>query len=102
MSEMTLRQLQDAILNIGHTNNAIDKCFYKLTEEVGELAKAIRKDRRMAENGDIKGTMEEELYDVLYYTIYLANLYGIDLTQCAMLKEKLNSEKYGRKSIFEE
>lgn len=80
MSEMTLRQLQDAILNIGHTNNAIDKCFYKLTEEVGELAKAIRKDRR----------------------IYLANLHGIDLTQCAMLKEKLNSEKYGRKSIFEE
>ena len=56
----------------------------------------------MAENGDIKGTIEEELYDVLYYTIYLANLYGIDLTQCAMLKEKLNSEKYGRKSIFEE
>ncbi len=29
-------------------------------------------------------------------------MYEIDLTKCAILKEKLNSEKYNRKSIFDE
>jgi len=102
MNEMTLKELQKAIAKIDHKNNAIDKYFYKLTEEVGELAKVIRKDKRLANSETIKDTVEEELYDVLYYVICLANMYEIDLTQCAILKEKLNSEKYNRKSIFDE
>lgn len=102
MNEMTLKELQKAITKIDHKNNAIDKYFYKLTEEVGELAKVIRKDKRLANSETIKDTVEEELYDVLYYVICLANMYEIDLTQCAILKEKLNSEKYNRKSIFDE
>ena len=102
MNEITLKELQNAITKIDHKNNAIDKYFYKLTEEVGELAKVIRKDKRLANSETIKDTVEEELYDVLYYVICLANMYEIDLTQCAILKEKLNSEKYGRKSIFDE
>lgn len=102
MNEMTLKELQKAITKIDHKNNAIDKYFYKLTEEVGELAKVIRKDKRLANSETIKDTVEEELYDVLYYIICLANMYEIDLTQCAILKEKLNSEKYNRKSIFDE
>lgn len=102
MNEMTLKELQKAITKIDHKNNAIDKYFYKLTEEVGELAKVIRKDKRLVNSETIKDTIEEELYDVLYYVICLANMYEIDLTQCAILKEKLNSEKYNRKSIFDE
>ena len=102
MNEITLKELQKAITKIDHKNNAIDKFFYKLTEEVGELAKVIRKDKRLANSETIKDTIEEELYDVLYYVICLANMYEIDLTQCAILKEKLNSEKYNRKSIFDE
>lgn len=102
MNEITLRALQEAVAKIDHTNDAIDKYFYKLTEEVGELAKVIRKDVRLNDVLGIKNTIEEELYDVLYYVICLANMYEIDLTQCAILKEKLNSEKYGRKSMFGE
>lgn len=102
MKEITLKELQKAITKIDHKNNAIDKYFYKLTEEVGELAKVIRKDKRLANSETIKDTVEEELYDVLYYVICLSNMYEIDLTQCAILKEKLNSEKYDRKSIFDE
>lgn len=102
MNEITLKELQKAITKIDHKNNAIDKYFYKLTEEVGELAKVIRKDKRLVNSETIKDTIEEELYDVLYYVICLANMYEIDLTQCAILKEKLNSEKYNRKSIFDE
>lgn len=102
MNEMTLKELQKAIAKIDHKNNAIDKYFYKLTEEVGELAKVIRKDKRLINSKTIKDTIEEELYDVLYYVICLANMYEIDLTKCAILKEKLNSEKYNRRSIFDE
>ncbi|MCI9279238.1 MAG: hypothetical protein HFJ02_00365 [Bacilli bacterium] len=99
---MTLQQLQKAIAKIDHKNNAIDKYFYKLSEEVGELAKVIRKDKRLKDSESIKDTIEEELYDVLYYVVCLANNFDIDLTECARLKEELNSQKYERKSIFDE
>lgn len=102
MKEITLEKLQQAISKIDHKNNVVDKYFYKLSEEVGELAKAIRKDNRLKDNETIKETIEEELYDVMYYVICLANAYDIDLTECALLKEELNSKKYGRKSIFDE
>ncbi len=66
----------------------------KLIEEVGELAEAIRKDERMKEDS-IKGTIEEELSDVLYYTAMIANTYDIDLENVFKLKEKYNSKRYG-------
>lgn len=100
--EITLRQLQEAILKIDHRNNSIDKYFYKLSEEVGELAKVIRKNQRLATSESIKDTIEEELYDVLYYVVCLANMHEIDLNDCARLKEELNAKKYGRNSIFDE
>ena len=61
----------------------------------------MRKDIRLKNSENIKGTIEEELYDVLYYTICLANMYNIDLEKCAILKEELNKNKYNRPSIFE-
>lgn len=101
MNNISISDLQRLVKKIDHKNNCIDKYFYKLSEEVGELAKAIRKDERLEKRENIKGTIEEELYDVIYYVVCLANMYDIDLEQCALLKEKLNAEKYNRKSIFE-
>lgn len=99
---INISDLQRSINQIDHKNNAIDKYFYKLSEEVGELAKSIRKNKRLESEGIIKDTIEEELYDIIYYVICLANLYNIDLEKCMILKEKLNSEKYNRKSIFDD
>lgn len=101
MENISIKKLQELISKIDHKNNSIDKYFYKLSEEVGELAKAIRKDERLENNETIKGTIEEELYDVMYYVICLANLYNIDLEECMILKEELNAKKYNRKSIFD-
>lgn len=101
MKDLTIHNLQDSIAKINHKNNSVDKYFYKLAEEVGELAKVIRKDKRLKDSNTIKDTIEEELYDVLYYVVCLANIYDIDLEKCAILKEELNSKKYDRKSIFE-
>ncbi len=99
---INISDLQRLINQIDHKNNAIDKYFYKLSEEVGELAKSIRKNKRLESEGIIKDTIEEELYDIIYYVICLANLYNIDLEKCMILKEKLNAEKYNRKSIFDD
>lgn len=96
MKEITLKNLQESILKIDNTPNAIDKYFQKLVEEVGELSRAMRKDIRLKNSENIKGTIEEELYDVLYYTICLANMYNIDLEKCAILKEELNKNKYNK------
>ena len=75
-----------------------ERYFIKLVEEVGELGECIRKDFRMKDNS-IKGTVEEELYDVLYYVACLANTYDIDLQNSIVLKEELNAKKYHRDSI---
>lgn len=102
MDNLTLNYLQKAIQRIdGITvgdGKISDKYFMKFIEEVGELSECIRKDKRMV-NNEIKGTIEEELYDVLYYIIRLANIYDIDLEKAIFLKEKINAKKYNRKSI---
>lgn len=101
MENIKISDLQRLVKQIDHKNNSVDKYFYKLSEEVGELAKAIRKDKRLKDCENIKGTIEEELYDVIYYVVCLANIYDIDLEECAILKEQLNAEKYNRKNIFD-
>lgn len=40
------------------------------------------------EDNFIKGTIEEELSDVLYYVLVIANTYDIDLEECFRMKEK--------------
>ncbi len=98
--DLTIRKLQECIKNIDHKNNMNDKYMLKLMEEVGELAEAVRKNKRMQDDQNIKGTIEEELQDVLYYIVCLANVNDIDLQQCIYLKEKINCEKYNRKNMF--
>ena len=102
MENLTLNYLQRAInkidgITVGDSKPS-DKYFMKFIEEVGELSESIRKDKRMS-NDEIKGTIEEELYDVLYYIIRLANVYNIDLEKSIYLKEQINAKKYNRKSI---
>lgn len=91
-NDLTIRKLQECIKNIDHKNNSNDKYMLKLMEEVGELAEVIRKNKRMEKGESIKGTIEEELQDVLYYIVCLANINDIDLQECVYLKEKLNCE----------
>lgn len=67
--------------------NNTQRYFFRLIEEVGELSEVIRKNKRMEDNF-IKGTIEEELSDVLYYVLVIANTYDIDLEECFRMKEK--------------
>ena len=105
MNNLTLNYLQKAIqkvdgITLGDSKLA-DKYFMKFIEEIGELSECIRKDKRMVDNS-IKDTIEEELYDVLYYIVCLANIYNIDLEKSILLMEQINSKKYNRKSICDD
>ena len=99
-NEISIKKLQNFIKSKDFNPNLKQEYFLKLIEEVGELSEAIRKDIRLKDS-DIKGTVEEELYDVLYYVLALANVYDINLEECAQLKEKINKEKYNHKVNLE-
>lgn len=91
---VTIQYLQKYIRAKDYHEDPGREFFLKLAEEVGELSRAIRKDARAVDMEHIKGTIEEELWDVMYYTLALANLYDIDLEQVIPAKEKINAEKY--------
>ena len=81
------------------TQGGPDHYMLKLMEECGELAKAVRKDQRRTDG--VKDTIDEELWDVIYYCVRLANYYGVDLEKTIRDKEVLNREKYGFEAVFE-
>ena len=92
---ITIKYLQQYIKDKDFKPELKEGYFMKLVEEVGELAEVIRKNQRYRgdHNKAIKGTIEEELYDVLYYVIALANVFNVDLEECCRLKEEINKER---------
>ncbi|MHC4661264.1 MAG: MazG nucleotide pyrophosphohydrolase domain-containing protein [Planctomycetota bacterium] len=70
---MEIREFQNLIKDIygeRDGNRGVQANFMWLTEEVGELAQAIRK-------GD-RSEIENEFADVLAWTVTIANILGID------------------------
>jgi NTP pyrophosphatase (non-canonical NTP hydrolase) len=94
--DLTLTQLQEYIKQFDHNPEKRTAYFMKLIEEVGELSEVLRKNSRLDNTGNIKGTIEEELSDVLYYVAALANIYDINLDKCFRLKDELNKMKWNR------
>ena len=58
------------------------------------MARAIRKNLRSAVDNQVKETIEEELWDVIYYVLAIANCYDIDLEEVIPKKESINNIKY--------
>jgi NTP pyrophosphatase (non-canonical NTP hydrolase) len=75
---MDIAELQDALRRTyleRDERRGTDATFRWLTEEVGELARALR-------NGD-PGELRHEFSDVLAWLTSLANLAGVDLDEAA-------------------
>jgi len=98
----TVKYLQNYIRSKDHHPELKKDYFLKLSEEVGELARAMRKDLARGENNGIKETIDEELWDIIYYTVAIANCYEIDLERVIKEKEALNNVKYRTGIVFEE
>jgi NTP pyrophosphatase (non-canonical NTP hydrolase) len=69
--------------------------FLLFTEEIGELAKAIRKTQGLyQEKARQKPVeLEEEFADVLSYLLDLANYFQVDLEKAFREKEQINSAR---------
>lgn len=68
-----------------------------LTEEVGELARVIVRQYgpQIAKKSDLERNLEEELADVLWVVVCLANQTGVDLTEAfrKTLRKKTERDK---------
>lgn len=98
----TIKYLQHYIKQKDYNPELLKDYFLKLSEEVGELSRAMRKGLKAPNTKDIKGTIDEEVWDVIYYAIAIANIYDIDLEQVIKTKSEMNQSRYPSSVMFEE
>ncbi len=98
----TVKYLQSYIRQKDYHPELSKDYFLKLSEEVGELSRAMRKGQKAPNYQEIKGTIDEELWDVIYYAMAIANLYDIDLEQVIKSKAAISQSKYPSSVAFEE
>lgn len=98
----TIKYLQNYIKQKDYHPELLKDYFLKLSEEVGELSRAMRKGIKATNSKEIKGTIDEELWDVIYYALAIANLYDIELEQVIKVKEEINQSRYPSSIKFEE
>lgn len=88
---MKIREFQDLIERLYLDKDrarGVERTFLWFTEEVGELAEAIRHGRRAG--------LEAEFADVLAWLSTLASLTGVDLEQVAAAKYAAGCPKCGK------
>ena len=96
----TLSDLQDYIKQVAeercwNKNNYLE-IFLLFSEEVGELAKAIRNKTGLYAEDNAKtkkNEIENEMADVLNYLLDLANYFDINLEKAFRDKDKINSKR---------
>ena len=71
-------------------------------KEVGELSRAIRKGLKAQNGTEISGTIDEELWDVIYYALAIANIYDVDIEKVIKINFEMNESRYPTKVKFEE
>ncbi len=97
----TIKYLQHYIKQKDCNPEYLKDYFMKLTEEVGELSRAMRKGVKATGTADMKGSIDEELWDVIYYALAIANIYDIDMEEVIRIKAVLAEEKYPSGVKFE-
>jgi NTP pyrophosphatase (non-canonical NTP hydrolase) len=84
-----------AAIQRGYSKEGPKECLLLMVEEVGELARALRKREKLVRHGSYHGENEShELADVFLYVIHMANVLDIDLAHVVRDKETLNVKKY--------
>ena len=80
----------------GFDDESVRDVMLLLVEEVGELAKSIRREIGLkvgASNPEDRKKVAHELADCLIYLLDIANLEGIDLDEAFRAKEAINQKK---------
>lgn len=78
----------------GFDKESLQDSFIMLTEEVGELAKGLRKHGGVTVAADsVVGDVAHEAADVLWMLLCVCNHLGIDLEQAFRTKEEKNKQR---------
>lgn len=98
LNDMTTKQyqylIQKLVIERGFDKETVPEVFTLLVEEVGELAKAIRKQN--GQKSDVsrrQHDVEEEAVDVFWLLLDLCNRLEIDLGKAFAAKEGKNSAR---------
>lgn len=90
---MTLQELQQAIAKLEKANgwvNSPDEKVTFITEEMGEVAKWVRKARNKELSPDELKDLNYEIADVLQHIISLANHFELDIEEGLVEKKELS------------
>ncbi len=92
-----LKALQSQYFKVAKRNNwdkeSARDTMLLLTEEIGELARAVRKHEGLKRDGEFNVQLSEELADVQIYLAHLANTVDIDLGDAVTDKILKNHER---------
>jgi len=98
ISNLTINQYQELtrrlVVERRFDQETINEVFTLLVEEVGELAKAIRKQtgQKVDKNSHVH-RVEDEAADVFWLLLDLCNRLNIDLGEAFQAKEVINSKR---------
>lgn len=81
----------------GWANESARDTVLLLTEELGELARAVRQLEGLARHQEASSAeVAGELADVQLYLVHLANTLGFDLSEAVTEKERVNARRFER------
>lgn len=101
MNSPTIKYLQEYLRSKDFKGGQPDPYFYKLVEEVGELSRALFRGEVHSDGVQIKDTVDEEIWDVIYYALCIANELGVDMDRCIKLKEDYNNKRYNPEARYD-
>jgi len=84
-----------AALQRGYAKEGPKDCLLLMVEEIGELARALRKREKLVRHSSYPESNEaQELADVFLYVVHMANVLGLDLAHIVRDKETINVQKF--------
>ena len=79
----------------GYKSEGPKECLLLMVEEVGELAREIRRRERLVRHGPNSESNEaRELADIFLYVVHMANVLDVDLSQIVQEKELINLQRF--------
>lgn len=78
----------------GFDNETAQDVLLLMIEEIGELARAIRKQVGIkADDKSIVHPLEDELADIFAYALHMSNVLNVDLEEAIIKKEEKNNKR---------
>jgi NTP pyrophosphatase (non-canonical NTP hydrolase) len=81
----------------GYERESAQNCLLLMVEEVGELARGLRRDQKLTRHHASNSESLKELADVFIYVIHMANILDADLGEVVREKETANWTRFLQK-----